>query len=197
MITCDTVAFKSLAFIDTNFIVPTCLSIRSPLIKIIYIYFKINIKSIVHYHLHLKFLRITFQTLVLVANWLASRIVSIIFKLLALWAHAFKTFALKLYISNFFSVILKSGQFLAALLIANAGGRIRFLNRYRLKRPKVDASIFAYNANSLSTFGRFRLWTSFESSPVSVKMKSRITTNNTHLLLLKNNTQNKFYSLRS
>ena len=56
------------------------------------------------------------------------------------------------------------------------------LNRYRRKRPKVDASIFdaalSYTGrsdasekrekNSVSTFGRFRLWTSFESSPVSV-----------------------------
>ena len=57
------------------------------------------------------------------------------------------------------------------------------VNRCRRKRPKVDASIF-YSAlsytrrsdapkkreeNSVSTFGRFRLWTSFESSHVSVK----------------------------
>ena len=59
------------------------------------------------------------------------------------------------------------------------------LNRYRRKRPKVDASIFdsalshtrrsdaseKREENSVSTFGRFRLWTSFESSPVSVKCK--------------------------
>ena len=51
------------------------------------------------------------------------------------------------------------------------------------KRPKVDASIFdsalshthrsdaseKREENSVSTFGRFCLWTSFESSPVSVK----------------------------
>ena len=56
-------------------------------------------------------------------------------------------------------------------------------NRYRRKRPKVDASIFdsalshtrsldaseKREENSVSTFGRFRLWTIFESSPVSVK----------------------------
>ena len=50
-------------------------------------------------------------------------------------------------------------------------------------RPKVDASIFdsalshtrrsdaseKREEKSVSTFGRFRLWTSFESSPVSVK----------------------------
>ena len=56
------------------------------------------------------------------------------------------------------------------------------LNRYRRKRPKEDASIFdsalsrtrrsdaseKREENSVSTFGRFRLWTSFESSPVSV-----------------------------
>ena len=54
--------------------------------------------------------------------------------------------------------------------------------RYRRKRPKVDANIFdsalshtrhsdaseEKEKNSVSTFGRFRLWTSFESSPVSV-----------------------------
>ena len=53
--------------------------------------------------------------------------------------------------------------------------------RYRRKRPKVDASIF-YSAlsrtrrsdaskkqeNSVSTFWPFRMWTSLESSPVSV-----------------------------
>ena len=57
------------------------------------------------------------------------------------------------------------------------------INRYRRKRPKVDASIFDLalshtrrsdasekrEENSVSTFGRFCLWTSFESSPVSVK----------------------------
>ena len=57
------------------------------------------------------------------------------------------------------------------------------MNRYRRKRPKVDASIFDSALShtrrsdasekreeySVSTFGRFRLWTSFESSPVSVK----------------------------
>ena len=56
-------------------------------------------------------------------------------------------------------------------------------NRYRRKRAKVDASIFdsalshthrsdaseRREENSVSTFGRFRLWTSLESSPVSVK----------------------------
>ena len=56
------------------------------------------------------------------------------------------------------------------------------VNRYRRKRPKVDASIFdsalshtrrsdsseKREENSVSTFGRFRLWKSFESSPVSV-----------------------------
>ena len=58
----------------------------------------------------------------------------------------------------------------------------QFINRNRRKRPKVDASIFdsALNQtrcsdasekreeNIVSTFGRFRLLTSFESSPVSV-----------------------------
>ena len=60
---------------------------------------------------------------------------------------------------------------------------LSFFNRYRRKRPKVDASIFdsalshtrLLNASekreekSVSTFGRFGLWTSFESSPVSVE----------------------------
>ena len=60
----------------------------------------------------------------------------------------------------------------------------REINRYRRKRSKVDASIFdsalshtrrsdasekKREENNVSTFGRFRLWTSFESSPVSVK----------------------------
>ena len=58
-----------------------------------------------------------------------------------------------------------------------------FFNGYRRKRPKVDARIFdsalsqtrrsdasekKREENSVSTFGRFRLWTSFESLPVSV-----------------------------
>ena len=56
-------------------------------------------------------------------------------------------------------------------------------NRYRRKRSKVNTSIFdsalshtrrpdaseKREENSVSTFERFRLWTSFESSPVSVK----------------------------
>ena len=54
-------------------------------------------------------------------------------------------------------------------------------HRYRRKRPKVDASIYRLGhirrsdasekreVNSVSTFGRLSLWTSFESSPVSVK----------------------------
>ena len=56
------------------------------------------------------------------------------------------------------------------------------INRYRRKRPKVDASIFdsalshtrrsdaseKKEENSVCTFGRFRLWKSFESSLVSV-----------------------------
>ena len=60
---------------------------------------------------------------------------------------------------------------------------IRF-NRYRRKRPKVDASIYdsamshtrrseaseKREDNSVSTFGRFRLWTSMESPSVSVKV---------------------------
>ena len=61
-------------------------------------------------------------------------------------------------------------------------------DRYRRKRPKVDVRIFdsvlshtrrsdasekrrrKSEENSVSTFGRFRLCTSFESSPVSVKV---------------------------
>ena len=57
-------------------------------------------------------------------------------------------------------------------------------NRYRRKRPKVDESIFdsplsrtrrsdaseKREENSVSTFRRFGLWTSFESSPVSVNV---------------------------
>ena len=65
--------------------------------------------------------------------------------------------------------------------------RAQLVNRYRRKRPKVDASIFdsalshtrrsdvseKKEENSVSTFGRFRLWTSFESSPVSLTVQVR------------------------
>ena len=58
---------------------------------------------------------------------------------------------------------------------------------HRRKRPKVDASIFdsalrhtrhsdvseKREENSVSTFGRSRWWTTFESSPVSVKNISK------------------------
>ena len=58
------------------------------------------------------------------------------------------------------------------------------LNRYRRKRSKLDASILdaalshtrrsdaseKREENSVSTFGRFRQWTSFESSPESVNI---------------------------
>ena len=64
--------------------------------------------------------------------------------------------------------------------------KVPTVNRYRQKRPKVDASIFdsalsdtrrsdvseKREENSVSTFGRFRPWTSFESSPESVKLES-------------------------
>ena len=57
----------------------------------------------------------------------------------------------------------------------------KLFNRYRPKRPKVDASIFdsalshtrrsdaseKREENSVSTFGRFRQWTSFECSSES------------------------------
>ena len=60
----------------------------------------------------------------------------------------------------------------------------KFFNRYRRKRAKVVASIFDSalshsrrsdasekgEENSVSTFGRFRLWTGLESSPVSIKV---------------------------
>ena len=67
----------------------------------------------------------------------------------------------------------------------NIGSKwIIWINRYRRKRPKLDASIFdtalshtrrsdtseKREKNSISTFGRFRLWTSLESSPLSVKV---------------------------
>ena len=64
--------------------------------------------------------------------------------------------------------------------------KIIYFNRYRRKRPKMDASIFDLvlshtrrsdasekrEENTVSTFGRFRLWTSFESSSVSVNFKT-------------------------
>ena len=63
------------------------------------------------------------------------------------------------------------------------------LNRYMRKRSKVNASIFdsalshirrsneseKKEENSVSTFGRFRPWTSFESSPVSFKVQRKLT----------------------
>ena len=59
--------------------------------------------------------------------------------------------------------------------------RFGVINRYRRKRPKVDAIIFdsalshtrrseaskKKEESSVSTFGRSRLWASFKSSPVS------------------------------
>ena len=62
-----------------------------------------------------------------------------------------------------------------------------YVNRYRRKLPKVNASIFdpalshtrrsdvseKREENSVSTFGRFNLWTSFESSPLSVNLKNK------------------------
>ena len=59
-----------------------------------------------------------------------------------------------------------------------------YLNRYRRKRRKMDASSFdsalshtrrlgpvgKKEKNSVSTFGRFRLWTSLDFSPVSGKI---------------------------
>ena len=64
--------------------------------------------------------------------------------------------------------------------------QMSLINRYRRKRSKVNASIFdsalshtrrsdaseKREENSVSTFERFHLWTSFESSPVSVNIKS-------------------------
>ena len=62
------------------------------------------------------------------------------------------------------------------------------VNRYRRKRPKVDASIFdsalshirrsdatekkrrKFRGGAAFTFERFRLWASFEFSPVSVNV---------------------------
>ena len=70
--------------------------------------------------------------------------------------------------------------------IMTRGGRT-ILNRYRQKRPKVDASIVDSalsptrrsdaSKKSVPTFGRFRLWTSFESSPVSVNSPWRLREN--------------------
>ena len=76
-------------------------------------------------------------------------------------------------------------------------------NRYRRKCPKVDASIFdsalshtrrsdaseKRKENSESTFGRFRLWTSFESSPVSVKVFRYKPTIDQHKLVSKSVSQ--------
>ena len=77
---------------------------------------------------------------------------------------------------NFINIIYGKQKF-------NLITKITIFNQYRRKRPKVDASISdsalshtrRSNASKkekkilASTFGRFRLWTSFESSPVSVK----------------------------
>ena len=75
-------------------------------------------------------------------------------------------------VSNFFNKIIPA-------VLKN------FINRYRRKRPKVDASIFDSALShtrrldasekreefSVSTFGRIRLLTSFESSPISVNFR--------------------------
>ena len=77
------------------------------------------------------------------------------------------------------------------------------IDRYRRKRPKVDASIFDSalshtrrsdasekgEENSVSTFGRFRLWTSFESSPESVEISKFCLSRNTEIFFV------KFYTL--
>ena len=69
-------------------------------------------------------------------------------------------------------------------VVSTFNGIFYFFNRCRRKRSKVDASIcdsaLSHTRcsdasekrveNSVSTFGRFRLWTSFEAAPVSVKM---------------------------
>ena len=70
-------------------------------------------------------------------------------------------------------------------------------NRYRRKRPKVDASIFdsalshtrrsdaseKREENSVSTFGRFRLWTSFKSLSVLVNDRNLIIKKQQKLLI--------------
>ena len=76
----------------------------------------------------------------------------------------------------------KGSSFFSIVSYSNINNLV---NRYRRKRPKVDASIFdsvlshtrrsdaseKREKNSVSIFGQFSLWTSFESSPVSVKYK--------------------------
>ena len=101
-----------------------------------------------------------------------------------------------------FDLIQSHGfQVLCFSLIVNNGGRrmpkksrfpvtLGYVNRNRRKRPKVDASIFdsllshtrrsdlseKREENSVSTYGRNRLWTSFESSPASVNSQKRCVT---------------------
>ena len=89
----------------------------------------------------------------------------------------------KINLTNIEIIILISIPMLKMLLNTNEAYPGVIFNRYRRKRPKVDARFFdsaqshtrrsdaseKREETGVSTFGRFRLWTSFESSPVSVK----------------------------
>ena len=85
-------------------------------------------------------------------------------------------------VSGLVSDLVEAGL-VTGCVVSGTKSRIRInlsFNRYRRKHPKVDASIFdselshtrrsdasqKREENSVSTFGRFRLWTSFESSTV-------------------------------
>ena len=81
--------------------------------------------------------------------------------------------------SEMFPLLFRLNKFFIMNIINNL-----LIKGYRRKRPKVDASVFdstlshtrrsdaseKREENSVSTFGRFCLWTSFESSPVSVNL---------------------------
>ena len=87
------------------------------------------------------------------------------------------------FLSSDFSVKISEDETTKNVAIKN---QTKFsINRYRRKLPKVDASIFdsalshtrrsealeKRGENSVSTLVQIRLWTSFESPPVSVNKK--------------------------
>ena len=99
---------------------------------------------------------------------------SVFLYLLYIVAHIIRSF------SRFRKLTPRCRDFILTTLAVGLCDDHSLFTRYRQKSPKVDASIFDSalshtrrsdaSENSGSTFGRFRLWTSFESSHVSVKL---------------------------
>ena len=95
----------------------------------------------------------------------------------------------RLYPETFFDYTFQNFDTLTDFFTNTVFVKSNILNRYMRKRSKVNASIFdsalshirrsneseKKEENSVSTFGRFRPWTSFESSPVSFKVQRKLT----------------------